>query len=287
MWPTIAAAGISAGANLLGGLLGRSSANQASANNQQAWYANMMQQRDFAQHGIRWKVEDAKKAGIHPLYALGAQTTSFHPMALGDTGDTSMTSALSNMGQDVSRAIMSTRSEDERMSAFTGAMQSAQLERAGLENELLRSQIARLHQQSNPAMPHAAGSHHVIPGQGNAPASPTAPYAEKGVKPETTWYRTEGGVAAMPSNDAAQAMEDIPTASLPWVYRNHLLPNFQVGQQPPPRSMLKEFLPKGANVANYEWMFQPQWQDWRPTYVAPDSFRRRGFYFSVTPMKGT
>lgn len=28
-------------------------------------------QREFAQQGIRWKVEDAKAAGLHPLYALG------------------------------------------------------------------------------------------------------------------------------------------------------------------------------------------------------------------------
>lgn len=42
-------------------------------------YANAQNnatQREFAQNGIQWKVEDAKKAGIHPLYALGASTAS-------------------------------------------------------------------------------------------------------------------------------------------------------------------------------------------------------------------
>lgn len=30
-------------------------------------------QREFAQHGIRWRVEDARAAGLHPLAALGMQ----------------------------------------------------------------------------------------------------------------------------------------------------------------------------------------------------------------------
>lgn len=37
-------------------------------------------QREFAQNSIQWRVADAKKAGIHPLAALGAQGTSYTPM---------------------------------------------------------------------------------------------------------------------------------------------------------------------------------------------------------------
>lgn len=33
---------------------------------------NIKLQKQFAQTGIQWKVADAKKAGIHPVYALGA-----------------------------------------------------------------------------------------------------------------------------------------------------------------------------------------------------------------------
>ena len=35
--------------------------------------------KQFAKRGIQWRVHDAKKAGLHPLAALGAQTTSFSP----------------------------------------------------------------------------------------------------------------------------------------------------------------------------------------------------------------
>lgn len=37
---------------------------------------NEKMQYDFAQNGISWKVQDAKRSGIHPLYALGASTQS-------------------------------------------------------------------------------------------------------------------------------------------------------------------------------------------------------------------
>lgn len=34
-------------------------------------------QREFAQHGIRWRVRDARKAGLHPLAALGASGAAY------------------------------------------------------------------------------------------------------------------------------------------------------------------------------------------------------------------
>jgi len=40
---------------------------------------NIQLQKDFAQHGIRWRVEDAKAAGIHPLAAVGAAGASYSP----------------------------------------------------------------------------------------------------------------------------------------------------------------------------------------------------------------
>ena len=40
-------------------------------------------QRQFAKHGIRWKVQDAKAAGIHPLAALGVSPSQAAPTAVG------------------------------------------------------------------------------------------------------------------------------------------------------------------------------------------------------------
>lgn len=144
---------ISAGANLLGGLLGKSSADKAAEQNMQIAQQNMQMQREFAQQGIRWKVEDAKAAGIHPVYALGAPTTSFSPISFSATADSSMANAVSRMGSDIGGAINKTRTAPERADAFSTAAQALTLEKGALENEVLRSQLARIKQQNNPPMP--------------------------------------------------------------------------------------------------------------------------------------
>lgn len=41
-------------------------------------------QKEFAKHGIQWKVEDAKNAGLHPLVALGANTLGYQPVGLAE-----------------------------------------------------------------------------------------------------------------------------------------------------------------------------------------------------------
>jgi hypothetical protein len=66
-------AAIMAGGTLLSGMMGSKATQDANA-------ANAALSREFAQHGIGWKVADAKEAGIHPLAALGANTIQPQPM---------------------------------------------------------------------------------------------------------------------------------------------------------------------------------------------------------------
>lgn len=158
---------ISAGSRLLGGIMSDRATRDANAENaairreemarQDAAAArNEALQREFAQQGIRWKVEDAKAAGVHPAYALGAQTTSFSPISIGSTSmessaRTGVASAMSDMGQDVGRAIRATASPADRI--YDATLKSLQLQRAGLENDLLRTQIAsQVRRTSGPAV---------------------------------------------------------------------------------------------------------------------------------------
>lgn len=146
---------ISAGASLASGLLGRSAAKDAAAQNQANFQQNIDLQKTFAKEGIRWKVEDAKKAGIHPLFALGAQTTSFAPQSISTPADNSVATAVANMGQDVGRAVNATRTSPERIEAK--AATALHLESLQLDNQIKRatlaSSVARLNQQTNPALP--------------------------------------------------------------------------------------------------------------------------------------
>lgn len=101
---------IGAGASLAGGAL----ASKASAS--QAAYVsdmNYKQAKEFAQNQIQWRVADAKKAGIHPLAALGASIYQGSPTAVG--ADTSgLGQGLSEMGQNISRAIDSYQTRADR-----------------------------------------------------------------------------------------------------------------------------------------------------------------------------
>lgn len=152
---------LSAGTSLLGGLLGKSSTDKANEINQQNALRQEALQREFAQSGIQWKVEDAKKAGVHPLYALGAQTTSYSPVSVGAVGDNSLASGVASAGQDLSRAIAATSSKPTRTAAIAEALT---LEKGALENDLLRAQIAKLKGQVGPPMPTLTDAA-AIPGQ--------------------------------------------------------------------------------------------------------------------------
>lgn len=103
MDPITAGALISAGGSLLGGLFGSDSARDAARQNARA-------QKEFAQHGIRWRVADAKAAGLHPLYALGAQTPSFSPVHV----QSPMGDAISQAGQHIGRGIQAKATSQEQ-----------------------------------------------------------------------------------------------------------------------------------------------------------------------------
>lgn len=145
---------ISAGASLIGGLFG----NQQKKEGQER---EIELQREFAQNGLRWKVEDAQRAGIHPLAALGATGASYSPVGLGDNDYSAVGSSV---GQDISRAVDATRTAPERMGAISHKMEALGLERASLENDLLRAQILDITRPRTPPFPMADGGYNV-PGQ--------------------------------------------------------------------------------------------------------------------------
>lgn len=148
---------IGAGTSLLGGLM---SSNEAKKNRKL--------QKEAMYNGIQIKVADAEKAGIHPLYALGASTFSPTPIMSG------MPEAVGNAGQDISRAVSAAQDGRERASTYSKALQSLQLERGSLENELLRSQIRKLNTPGSPPVSPGVGDGNVIDGQGDTRAPVSA-----------------------------------------------------------------------------------------------------------------
>lgn len=154
----------SAGMNMLNASENR--AQQSNFNDQQIAIAqqNMQMQREFAQHGISWKVADAQNAGLHPLIGAGAQAQSFSPVTLGGSAPSG---DLGTAGQDISRAISAAgdaTSRDARQ-ARELTLEKAKLENAVLAEQLTASKMSRLRQVGPPMA--AAVENQVIPGQGN------------------------------------------------------------------------------------------------------------------------
>lgn len=150
------------GAKIIGGIMGQNEAENAREDQKNMAAQNIEAQKQFAQEGIRWKVADARQAGIHPLYALGANTVSYSPVSLGSVPSSPLGEAIASSGQDLSRAVDSTMTSSERSTKM--AATALLLEKGGLENELLRTQIAKLRSQVGPAFP-ALNDANAIPGQ--------------------------------------------------------------------------------------------------------------------------
>lgn len=92
--PIVTGSLISTGGGLVGGLFGKKSAKKAAKR-------EYRRQKEFAQNQIQWKVADAKKAGLHPLYAMGGGSSSYSPniMAGQDPMGTAIAEGAQTMGQ--------------------------------------------------------------------------------------------------------------------------------------------------------------------------------------------
>lgn len=259
---------ISAAGSIIGGALANRSRENIAEDNAQL-------QREFAQNGISWKVADAKRAGIHPLYALGNNGIAFQPThAFGDEWG----SAVADASQHIGRAIDSTQSTSARTAERLNALT---VERGELENEVLRARLALLEQQKNPPMPvpkpvqaipgqsdvddktplgltvTGADAHAQIKPQEVTPAHPHANYMEPAPVTDMGLAWTGTGYAPVPSKDVKDRSEDMMIPEVMWGVRNFLLPNLGQGN-PPPASLL----PPGKN--NWRWSYSKQ--EWQPVF---------------------
>lgn len=258
-------------------------------NAQNNFSAQQAMQKQFAQNGIQWRVADAKAAGIHPLYALGAQLPTYSPSFAATSGQGSFGELADRLGQSVDRAQNAASTQEDR--AFQVQTRSNELERQRLTNDQLRNDIALQQaqlskqvvatQQLGPSMPSFA-TRNLVPGQGDSGTTPaTSRTGHPGlysVSPAQTTanspghYGTEaapvldlgfsrtsdGGFAPVPSKDVKERIEDDWFNEAGWKVRN-LMPAFWDYQRvAPPNS----WLPKGA----HGWKFSVLRGAWYPDY---------------------
>lgn len=214
-------------------------------------------QRNLLRDQLPLMVEGAKTAGLHPLVAAGVNPASSSAVAasVGDSGR-NFWDKLSEAGQNVSRASSALETATQRESRKV--LDGLTLERAQLENDLLRSQISSINRPTTPAIGgsttgSSAGAEYV-PTRISQQTGPNGS-KEGGSVTDFNYARTAGGgLTIVPSADVKQRIEDAFIPEAQWTLRNtHILFN-------PPRPDPKEFpLPPGQF-----WRWYPGSQEWRP-----------------------
>lgn len=290
-------AAIAAGSSILGGLtsswLGakydKKAQEREHAYNLEAERRNAELQREFAKMGIRWRVEDAKAAGLHPLAALGMSPVSAQPVAVGASPDWRRNFG-ERMGQSVSRAVEVGMDAFERQ-AYR-AKNALEIERLGLENELLRTQVTKVGQSMGPPMASTDPNSGIgIPGQmsGKALESPmtfiptgrtyaSENNASKAFGSVTDWYfrRTPTGLKIAPSPDVQGILANNAIEMLKWESEHFARQTFQPEAYKP---NIKEFpLPKGMI-----WYWNGLAREWRPAY--PEEVGLKGLWNKIKSLR--
>lgn len=269
-WGAIAAAGASA----LGSYLNNKAKSDA-YNDSMAFSREQFEyQKALHQNQIQWRVEDAKKAGVHPMAALGLSSMSFSPVSSASAPE--YDNWLGDIGQSADYAI--TKAKDKKQQAEAFALQqkglSLDLEGKELDNAMKREELEAFRMKlatnqaiGTPAAPGQAMS--LIDGQNDSqkvnvvPAEVTASAKtglEAGVNPEVAYVRKpNGGVRKVMSDAAKERLEEDMLGTIGWNLENripsHLLYMFGLNRftdwdldnQPP-----AEYLPKGAKGWIYD-----------------------------------
>lgn len=113
--------------SLVGGLFGNQSAKKREQEARR-WQEQMDNSK------LQRMTADAKKAGIHPIAALGHSLSSPAPTVIGRE-------SYSDMGQNVGRALDAVTTGNAKLDDFTRTSQALQLERMQLENAVIRGQL--------------------------------------------------------------------------------------------------------------------------------------------------
>lgn len=171
-WAAAAPALIGAAGSILGGAISGEGQRKAASMN-----ADL--QREFAQHGISWRVADAKRSGIHPLAALGAQLHQAQPSYVGGS-DYGLTNAGQYAGQAIARGssldneykqalIDKTRAEIDAINASLpgqGSITKDPTEMSGAVSVIPAEQISKVQPGTNAGV-HGTMQFNQLPGQFN------------------------------------------------------------------------------------------------------------------------
>lgn len=204
--------------SLVGGLFGGRSQRKANEENARL-------QREFAQHGISWRVEDAKRAGLHPLFALGGGGATFTPSSQPVMDGQNLSRAAAAAADFVNnRELVAAQLESVKAStAKDYALAAAAESEAARLNQSLNTR-GRVEMGAITAWPDDAAwgvMHGYAPGDNPRPFEPprSAPvpgprYLTGPREPGLSPFEFATGPLLLPSPKASESMESLESPAL-------------------------------------------------------------------------
>lgn len=218
MDPLVTSTLISTGANILGKFFG--GGDDAA---EKAADANYAIQKEFAKNGIRWRVEDAQRAGIHPLYALGAQTTPGSPVMVdGGSNSNPIGESLAEAGSGIARAMAAGKTSLERLQEqmLTAQIKGQEIDNAKAASDLALSSGAGIGPPGPMGNVKMSASEMESVARGNHGLAASIPAAAQ------IFRNLDGSTSIWPSKDAKQSIED-SLYEYEHMLRNRVIPTFQ------------------------------------------------------------
>lgn len=239
--------------------------------NAEATRQNIRIQKELAKNGLSWRVEDAKRAGINPLAALGASLPTGNPVAVGtDYGDL----GLGQAGQNISRAMTSKMTKEQReIHELNKEMLQTQIEGQKLENRAKASQLSPplpSAEYTSPTSMFNDPTVNIVPTQINASEQAGV---ESGAKPLFQKVIDKEGRATFTlQKDFGDIMESDTSSWMKYMYsqlkdfaRSGAMA-FSESARKKYEPYLRKIRPKHENP-DYEYRYDPNNMNWVPHFV--------------------
>lgn len=199
-------------------------------------------QREMAQNSISWRVQDAARAGISPLAALGAPTFSPTVSApgidySGGGGGNSLAAGLSSAGANIGDAVSKTMTgQDKSQALYQMTIRDQQIKSNDLDIAIKGAQLAKINQTlQTPSAPPVTPQTGPLAGQGMVKIVPDKvtsgaaddPSRVAGVHPSTAMQQ---GVHNTYSEPVSPAVINNPSITNPflWSWAGHrFIPQYE------------------------------------------------------------
>lgn len=255
----------------VGGIASAISGHSANNANAALTRAQFEYQKELHRNQLQWRVEDAKKAGLHPMAALGLSSMSFSPVS--STMQGSDYSWMGDMGQALGAGYAAmkgkNKEEQEQAKILQAKSEALQLRNAELQNERLEAEIDAIRWDMAGSMSGAIGPALRGPGSPFTSGLNKSKYAIEG-QPDS--FITSGFEEPIKSYSIRLDADGKPAEIIPSdAYKSRVEDTMGVEWLPWVKSILldrgaKDF---GLNVGDF------YWDSDKDRYVKGDGFWRR------------